>query len=337
MTRKLPEEERLARQRAARRAWNEAHPDYYAEYHQRNLEKNRERNRTNNHKRKEAQAAEAEKRQRDLERLREWSRKNPEKRREARERYKAEHSEKYKAAQREYYHRNREAILERRKVQGQNPEMLRAAGRRYREANKERLAEAARQRRTDPEQAEKYRAIAERKRLARKRQAAGLPARRLRRTLAVERRANLAAAETFFSRERSRAELRRLAHGDVAPGLVQGWAQYSARVRRRAAFRAAVQAHIDKFGAELRANIEFDSRARQLRGKDPLDADAEVLRRATAAVLRANQPQPDAETTPPAPAAQRPRAARSPQRRTPPPYTGPVVSPNSPYTGGLGR
>jgi hypothetical protein len=118
------------------------------------------------------------------------------------------------------------------------------------------------------------------------------------RILVSERRANLAAAEQFFSRRRSRAEVRRIAAGDVDPNLLQGWARYSALVRRRNAFLDAVQTHIRKHGDELRDEVTLDSRARQLIGRDPLDTDGEVRRRALEAVRLAY-----AGMVPPKPAA----------------------------------
>jgi hypothetical protein len=62
---------------------------------------------------------------------------------------------------------------------------------------------------------------------------------------------------------------------------------YSTLIRRRAEFRAAVQAHINKHGAQLRDDVTLDSRAREVRGKPPLDVDDEVRRRAFEAVRAA--------------------------------------------------
>lgn len=306
MTAKLPDEERLARARARKRAWWEAHPDYRADHYQRNLEKNRERHRANERQRRQALAAEAEKRQREVARVREWTRQNPEKRQEARQRYKEQNLEKYRAAQREYYHRNRQAILERRKVQGQNPEMMRAARRRYEERNREKRNAAARQRPVDPEKREKYRATErERKRLERRLQAAGLPPRQLHRTPAAERKANLKSAGEFFSRKRSRAELRRISEQDAPTpsNLLQEWARHSALIRRRMDVLYGAEAYLAKHGDRLRGEVELDSRARQLHGREPLDADAEVRRRALEAVRLAYvgmAPLKPATSTPPA-------------------------------------
>lgn len=284
MNQPLPEEERLARQRARRRAWNEAHPGYYAEYRERNREVIREKNRNHMRDVYQKEKAAEEQRKKAVERAGEWAKANPQKRQEQRERYKAQHPEKYRAAQREYYHRNKDAIQARRQERElRDPEKARETRRRDQE--KWFSKQTTGRRKPTPEQREKYRAqTAEKRALERRLQSAGLPPRRLRRTLTAERRANVAEAESFFSRARSRAELRRVSEGDLAPDLVQGWAQYSTLIRRRAEFRAAIQAHIDKHGRELRDDIELDSRARQARGKDPLNADAEVHRRALEAV-----------------------------------------------------
>ncbi|WP_401001140.1 hypothetical protein [Agromyces sp. GXQ0307] len=229
-----------------------------------------------------AKAADDKRRRLEVERVGEWAKQNPEKRREARERYKEQNPEKYRAAQREYYHRNKEAIAARRRSrEGRDPEKLREA----RRQDAARRKESADRWTPSEEQREKYRAHErEKKQLERRLQSVGLPSRRVRRTLVSERRANLAAAEQFFSRRRSRAEVRRIAAGDVDPNLLQGWARYSALVRRRNAFLDAVQTHIRKHGDELRDDVTLDSRARELVGKDPLDTDAEVRRRALEAV-----------------------------------------------------
>jgi hypothetical protein len=95
------------------------------------------------------------------------------------------------------------------------------------------------------EQREKNRIqTAEKRALDGRLKSAGLPPRRLHRTVVAERRANLAAAEEFFSRKRSREEVRRVALRSGDEKLMQGWSRYSTLVRRRNQFLEAVQQHL---------------------------------------------------------------------------------------------
>lgn len=283
MNRPLPEEERLARQRARKLAWWNANPNYRAEYQAKNLEQIRERNRD----RMRAAAAEQKRREREAERVREWSRQNPDKRKAARERYKQKNPEKYRAAQREYYHRNKAAIQARRLArEGRDPDKLRET-RRARGASR-RSKDPARKWTPSEEQREKYQARdRERKHLKRRLAQAGLPPPKLHRRSVSERHVNGVAADAFFSRTRSRAEFRRISDGDLAENLLHGWAKYSTLVRRRNAFLGAVHKHLAKHGDELRDDVNLDSRARELRGRPPLEIDVEVRRRAVDAVSAA--------------------------------------------------
>jgi hypothetical protein len=283
VNRPLPEEERLARQRARKRAWWDAHPEYRAEYEERNRERIRERNR----ERMRARSAEERRQRRAVERAAEWARNNPDKRRAYRERYKERNPERYRAAQRDYYQRNKEAINARRQARdGRDPEKLREKRRAY---DAERRTRSPGEKRTpSDERREKYLAQARKtRRLVRSLEQAGLPPRRLHRTLASERRVNEADANAFFGRARSRSELVRLTGGDLGKDLMRGWARYSTLVRRRGAFLGAVQEHLARHGEELHEDVRLDSRAREVRGKPPLDIDTEVRRRAVEAVRNA--------------------------------------------------
>ncbi|TYL50432.1 hypothetical protein [Agromyces mariniharenae] len=278
MTRPLPEEERIARDRARKRAWWDAHPDYRAEHRKKNLERLREQNR--NYMR--AQAAEKKRREREVERVREWSKQNPDKRKAARERYKAANPEKYREAQRAYYHRNKEAIQARRDA-ARTPDKVRADARR----DNEKRDRAKPAKPPSPEQRERYQAQQrDKKRVERALAKAGLPSRRIRRVLAFEKRRNAAEADAFFARRRSYVELTRIRRQDepTPPELISQWNDGAARLRDRLRFRRAVDVYQFEHAERLHEEVILDSRARELVCKLPYDVLLEVRRRAVAEV-----------------------------------------------------
>ena len=279
----LSDEERRARATAVRKAWWDANPDYYAD------EKHLEQRRATNRESMRRRAAADKRRSAEVERVGEWSKKNPEKRQAARDRFKEQNPEKYRTSQREYYQRNKEVIKARRDLrQAQAPEKLREARRRNNATARRKNATG--QWRPSEEQREKYAAQSrDTKRLERRLKRAGLPSRRVQRTPAAVRRANLADAEKFFSRQRSRDEVRRITAGDfaegrVTPAMMQAWTDYLRHQRARRRFGPAVRSYIAKHGKRLRDEVSLDSRARQLLGKPPLNADIEIWRRAAEAV-----------------------------------------------------
>lgn len=282
MTRPLPEEERLARDRARKRAWWDANPGYRAEHREKNLERLREQNR--NYMR--AQAAEKRRREREVERVREWSKENPEKRRAARERYKAASPEKYREAQREYYHRNKEAIRARRDA-ARTAEQVRADARR--DNGKRDPSKPAKP--PSPEQRERYHAQQrDRRRIERALAKAGLPPRKLQRVLTFEKRNNEAAADAFFARRRTVDEVAQIRKqdGPTPRALLERFTDTNARLRERLLFRRAVDTHQLANAARLHREVILDSRAREMAGKPPYDTLLEVRRRA-ASEVRASQ------------------------------------------------
>lgn len=293
MNQPLPEEERLARARAQRQAWSDAHPDYYRQHYAQNREHDLELKRL---RRAETKTANQQ-RQKAVERAAAWAKANPDARREAREKYKANNPEAYRASQRAYNERNKEKIRARKQARESaiDPETLRAA---------RRQSNAGRGARNDAwtpsqEQRDRYNTEAlAKKKLDRRLQRAGLPPRKVRRTLVSERRANRAASEQFFNTtQKQRNEmLRRIRDGSaetgsVAPELINEWRVLTAKIRERSRFREAlpgkVQKYLEKHGTQLREEIALDSRARQLRGEPPLSEGIELRRRAVDAVVKA--------------------------------------------------
>lgn len=289
----LSDEERRERAAAGRKAWWDSHPDYYAD--EEHLEQRRAVNRESMRRR----VAADRRRQAEVKRVGEWARKNPEKRKAARERFKDQNPEKYRASQREYYHRNKEAIKARTDLRhSRDPEKLRERRQRYRATA--RSKDTPGQWKPSEEQRARYAAQSrDTRRLDRQLKRAGLPPRQVQRATAAELRVNLAAADTFFNRKRSRAEVRRVTAGDViegpvTPAMAQAWTDYLTQVRARRAHVLAVRAYITKHGKQLREDVTLDSRARQLVGKPPLDVEAEIWRRAVD-VVRSTRDTPLAE------------------------------------------
>jgi hypothetical protein len=281
MTRPLPEEDRIARDRARKQAWWDANPNYRAEHREKNLERLREQNREY----MRAQAAEKKRRAREVERVREWSKQNPEKRRAARARYKAANPEKYREAQREYYHRNKEAIRARRDA-ARTAEQVRAGARRdYEKRDRSKPAKPP-----SPEQRERHKAQErEKKRVERALARAGLPPRRLQRVLAFEKRNNAAAADEFFDRRRTVKEVVQIRgqDGPTPRALLEGFTETNARLRERLLFRRAVDTHQLAHATRLHRDVLLDSRAREIAGKPPYDTLLEVRRRAADEVREA--------------------------------------------------
>lgn len=278
----LNADERSARQAAHRQAWNDAHPGYYAEYRERNREYIRKTGRERERRRAERERDEKARRQKGIERAKEWARQHPEQRQQARERYKQKHSEAYKQAQRDYYHRNRDAIAERRRArEAADPEKANEAHRRA--VARARAAGRVSEWTPSPAQQASYRQREnEARRMHRRRARAGLPDRRLHPVLAVERRQNDAAADAFFARKRSREELARIREQDVPtpPELVYAWQHRSESRRAVREILAMADAYFADHEVELRARVAEVSRARFRAGLLPLDVYTEPRRRA---------------------------------------------------------
>lgn len=234
-------EQAIARARARAKAWREANPEraaawgkQYREAHAEKIDARRQAWRDANRERiaRERKAAreadpehyrDAQRRKRERRRSREVRRlthnahsrlmreQDPEAARQRSRRFREEHPEKVREYQRRYRQRHPE-----RARQSQA-----AAGQRYRDANAEAIRErqrsaAAEQRRHQPEayrewyerNLEEQRARGrEASRLRSRLKKAGLPSRTIRRVYATDRRANDAAADDYFRRERSVEEL----------------------------------------------------------------------------------------------------------------------------------
>lgn len=304
-------------------------------------------------------------RDRQLDSVRQWKRENPERARQLnrdsmrRQALRRKAVEARRAAGRAWYAEHREEERARaRQFRRDHPEKVREYQRRFRERHPERAAEQARRgserwrdrhaetvrakqrstaaerRADDPDDFRRwYQSNIERER-ARGREASrlrsrlkklGLPPRKIRRVYAEERRANVAAGDSFFSRRRSAAEKRQLGNEsfDVMPAphyALDARARYIERMRARpmsadelrtSAERVQAQLRVARLrerasellpgavrqveessaAARVRNEVRMDAVARRLRGGPALDEAAEVSRRVHAeAVARvANQ------------------------------------------------
>ncbi|GEP48940.1 hypothetical protein FVP74_04785 [Microbacterium saccharophilum] len=276
------DEERAARLAAQRKAWNDAHPGYYAEYRERNREDIRRKNRERERDRAQREREEKARRQKGIDRATAWAKEHPEERQRARERYKQKHPEAYKQAQRDYYHRNRDAIAERRRArEAADPQKANEARRRAVDRARAGGRDSAWS--PTPEQRATYREREnEARRLARRRARAGLPERQLHRVHAPDRRHNDAAADEFFAKRRSGQEVARIREQDVPtpPELVHAMQERSENRRVVREILAIAEEYFAEHEVELRARVAEVSRARFRGGMLPLDVHTEPRRHA---------------------------------------------------------
>lgn len=287
-----------------KREWNEANPDRRRELNRLYMRRQAERARRRKAKNAKARAWYAENREQAQARSATFRQEHPEKVRQYQRTYKERHPERCRA----------NAAEATRRYVGKNAEMVREKGRlaaaRRREAN----PEALRERYNNNLEAERTRSR-EGARRRRRLEKLGLPPRRIQRVFAGDRRANAAAADEFFARERTVKE-----RGRIAADLPYEASNIPASVKqaRRAYFNAPdpmpevsprmlalnrlkvqmdrqaqevlqerpklLDAHRHRHEARLREEIRMDSIARQLRGRPPLEAGTELERRLVAEV-----------------------------------------------------
>lgn len=260
--------------------------DYYSRYREEDLEQKRQK--------RISDKAEAARRKKNAESARARTKANPEKRREAVRLWRANNPEKDRQSRRDGYYRNREKILQQAKEHyaQRDPDESREI---HRRKNESRKPGASTWKPTEAQREQRRVQSGEAQRIARSLERAGLPPRQLHRTLVPERRRNDVAAAEFFTRKRNRAEVARVVYGDIDPVTgteQQEWAAIVAKIRQRVQVRAAVQKYIRRHGPTIREEIAMDSRARELRGKGPLDPDLEFRLRVRQATSYSKEPAP---------------------------------------------
>lgn len=301
---KLSPEERATRQAASRQRWREQNPEYGRLWKQANPEKHRAHSRASHHR--------ANRKKRRNEKARQKYRENPEPHRERGRKFRREHPDKVAEYQRRFEERHPERAAEqgRRATQDwrdKNADSVREKGR----------SDAAQRREADPDKFRAwYQANLERER-ARGREASrmrsrlkslGLPPRSVGKVYANEKRSNATAADHFFQRRRTAGDVTRLrdelepARAILDPAwrarakasfeptpthLLAAWARDSALARARLSptqRREIFAGYLAKHGDKLRQEATLDSRARVLRGEQPLDVEREVKQRAADAL-----------------------------------------------------
>lgn len=276
-------EKRVAREEYLKKHW----PERWAEQQERRREQNLERSRGASSISPEQRAA----KQRERERQRRYLDQHPERR-----------------AQTERESRDRWALA--------NPEAARERSRRQSQRAMEQDPERLRRWQADNAERENAKAREQSRRRARLKQLK-LPRRAVHRSYAAEKRANAAAAEAFFQRQRSgserdrlrreatrpheRAQQRRRQEADAPPPLAL-MERLAARVgseqeRSRLAgelyeewlFRRQLPSLLARFGKRheqgVLLEVRMDQGARKEAGKTPLDEEQEVLGRIEARVL----------------------------------------------------
>lgn len=260
---------------------------YKADYDAKNRDEIRRKNREYMRARSQRMRELKERRERDRERVRRWTTAHPEQKRASIQRWRESHPEKTAEYSRRYYERNREAVLERsRRRRDAEPEKVAAAARDWQQRNRAHLSEWQRAHRAENRDAYErtLRSNREAKMLQRRLKAAGLPPRKLQRTAARERRANEGAARDFFERRRAAAARKRLQeeYQPLDQSALEEWRQRSPLARRRsidlARFKSRLQLAVHRIDV-IQEETRMDSIAHQLRGRGPLDVDAELRQR----------------------------------------------------------
>ncbi|MBS0475779.1 MAG: hypothetical protein JSR28_11660 [Proteobacteria bacterium] len=259
---------------------------YRAKYHAENRDEVNRKNREYMRERSRRMRAQKERREKDRERVRRWTEANRERKRESIRRWREAHPEKTAEYSRRYYERNRDAVLARaRQRRDESPEKVKAAARDWQQRNREHLSEWQRQHRAENPDAyaRSLKSNRDAKRLTRRLTSLGLPAKRVRRVPAAERRAHEAESREFFERERAASARKRLMAEYVPMDRValDAWSSRSPLARRRDAqlsrFRRQLGVGAGRVPA-IREEVRMDAVARRLRG-DRLDAAAELRQR----------------------------------------------------------
>ena len=259
---------------------------YRANYHAENREEVNRKNREYMRERHRRMRVQKERREKDRQRAARWREANPERVRERQRRWVSENPEKVREYQRRHYARNREAVLARARARrDENPEKVKAAARDWQQRNREHLTEWQRQYRA--ENADAYarslKSNRDSKRLARRLKSLGLPAKRVHRSPAAERRAHEAESQEFFDRQPAASARMRLMdeYKPLDQSAMEAWSSRSALARRRDAqlsrFRRQLAAGASRVPA-IREEVRMDAVARRVRG-DRLDAAAELRQR----------------------------------------------------------
>lgn len=293
--------ERQRRQREAKRLWRENNPELARELQRRWRDKDREhyrklaresaarsRSKQVAAERKKERARERAATPAEKERLKTFRERHPERVREYKERWRAKNPEHARKVSREAGTRSRDKhadeIRERqRKAAARNRRTNSEAHKQYYAENKERLAEYAR----------------EAGRVRRRLLALGLPPKSVHKSYANEKRANAAAATEFFTQRRSPMQLKELKIRE-APKLGErpAVAVLQARERAETARRSREFAEgpsrvshaikmrlgLEDLRKELTRDVQLDSRARELTGREPYEVGVEVRRRIAAMV-----------------------------------------------------
>lgn len=282
-------EEHLEQERERRRQWGRDNIEYVTAYNAQYNAANREQL---NQKRMEyyfrtvaAERRDAARRRSAGERAKRWAERYPEKAAAAKLRYRQAYPEKVREAGRNYYHRNKDEIRERRFAR-EDPVKVAEARRRYQQNY---VRNSPSDWKASEEQLEAYRrANRDRRRLVRRLAAAGLPPRRLHVVSAAQARANEREAGAFFSRRRApseRLDVAREREPFATPAAyLRDLSIELATIRTRPQVAEAGRRYLARHGSRIRTEVRMDSIARQMRGLGPLDEEREVLARVSEAL-----------------------------------------------------
>lgn len=275
--------------RAANHAWREANPERSRELNRLSMQRRARKQKSAEQRRARAREKYANNPEPERERLRRFHAANPEKAAQYQRRFKERHPE--RAA--EQARRGSQAWRDRNAETAREVQRQQAAQRRQEDPDTFRRWYAANLEREREKSREKSRLRSRLKKL-------GLPPPHRHRVYAEQKRANLAAAHTFFTRRRNAPERARttreltepqaLSHALTAHRrrrqLASGVPTLAEQDRTLARLPALVNEHQRRHGDAIREEIRMDSVARQLRGKPALEIDTETANRAWEEVIR---------------------------------------------------
>lgn len=242
-------------------------------------------------------------REHDRERVRQWAAAHPERVRARQQDWVQRNHERVREQKRAYYHRNLEqrqyVNRERNAKRRKDPAQL-DRERAYRTANQGVHEAATNAHRSDPAVRERHNQDQrDRRQREKRRRELGLPPLPLHRSTLNERADATAAADMFFTRPRTKSDIKMLRaeldqlHKTITRDVVidiRHQAELAARIRTALERPARINAAIDTYlkspvGARLHEEVRMDSIARQIRGANPYPSlEAEVRRRAIAKI-----------------------------------------------------
>lgn len=274
------------------RAWRAANLERSRKINRLSAKRQAERRSRQEQKRKAGRAWYREHRDQQLERSRRFRREHPEKVREYQRRWKDKDPERARELGRNWTQAHRD----------RNGDQHRALGRAAASARRERDPDAYKRWYEENLEAQRARGR-EASQLRSRLKKLGLPARKIQRTYAEQKRANARAADDYFARKRTASEIRRLSKPDsgsrdraLAADLAQhGIEERHAEDRFLVRLPELIKTHRERYGERIIQDVTMDNVARIARGKTPYDVEHESNQRLLRELVSREAPMLDPE------------------------------------------